>query len=124
MNMISTFLCMQSQIKVWHWQTQSYSEHKALGKLYETLDPLVDDFVETFAGVSGVPKTKDSFRTECTNHPGSDAIMNYLTEKAEWLKSELPSQISQVSGDRSDLMNIIDEMVAAINKTKYLLRLK
>jgi len=115
---------MQSQIKVWHWQTQSYPEHKALGKLYETLDPLVDDFVETFAGVSGVPKTKDSFRTECTNHPGSDAIMNYLTEKAEWLKSELPSQISQVSGDRSDLMNIIDEMVAAINKTKYLLRLK
>lgn len=124
MNMISTFLCMQSQIKVWHWQTQSYAEHKALGRLYETLDPLVDDFVETFAGVSGVPKTKDYFRTECTNYLGSDAIINYLTEKAEWLKSELPSQISQVSGERADLMNIIDEMVAAINHTKYLLRLK
>jgi len=50
--------------------------------------------------------------------------MNYLTEKVEWLNGELPSQISQVSGERSDLMNIIDEMVAAINKTKYLLRLK
>ncbi len=47
MNLISTFLCMQSQLRVWHWQTNSYAEHKALGKLYESLDGLVDDFVET-----------------------------------------------------------------------------
>lgn len=121
MNLVSTFLCMQSQLRVWHWQTTSYAEHKALGKLYESLDGLVDDFIETFAGASGVPKAKEAFRTECVNHPGSDGVMSWMDEKIAWLQNDLPGQVGE---GRSDLMNIRDEMVGAINQTKYLLRLK
>jgi hypothetical protein len=122
MNLISTFLCLQCQLRVWHWQTTSYAEHKALGKLYESLDSLVDDFVETFSGsAGGVPKAKEAFRTECINHPGTDGIMSWMDEKIAWLNNEVPAQVGE---SRSDLLNIRDEMVAAINKTKYLLRLK
>ena len=112
---------MQCQLRVWHWQTTSFAEHKALGKLYESLDGLVDDFVETFAGSSGVPKAKEAFRTECVNHPGTDGIMSWIDEKISWLQTDVPAQVGE---NRSDLLNIRDEMVGALNKTKYLLRLK
>ncbi len=44
-----------------------------------------------------------------------------MDEKITWLTSEVPGQVGE---SRSDLLNIRDEMVAAINETKYLLRLK
>lgn len=121
MNFVSTFLCMQSQIRVWHWQTDSFAEHQALGSLYESLNELVDEFVEVFSGMNGVPKARDSFKTECINYPGKDAIIAYFDDKIQWLQSEVPSQVGE---DRTDLLNIRDEIVAALNKTKYLLRLK
>jgi hypothetical protein len=121
MNMISTFLCMQSQVRVWHWQTGSYAEHQALGGLYGDLGELIDSFVETFAGGAGVPKARENFNTHCSNYEGTEAIMSWIDEKISWLQNDLETQVGE---ERNDLLNIRDEMVAALNKTKYLLRLK
>jgi len=62
MNIITKLLTVQNQLRVYHWQTKSYAEHKALGKLYESLDGLTDQFIETLAGTKGgVPSAKDNF---------------------------------------------------------------
>ena len=47
---VRDLLQMQNQLRIFHWQTKSYSQHKALGKAYETLDGLIDTFVETALG--------------------------------------------------------------------------
>jgi predicted RecB family nuclease len=39
---------------VYHWQTTSYSAHKALGKFYGTMPDLVDGLVETYMGRNGI----------------------------------------------------------------------
>ena len=46
--------CKQQSI-VWHNQTDSYAEHKALNKFYDGIQDLLDGLVESVAGVYGRP---------------------------------------------------------------------
>ena len=49
-DMISALMNSQTQIHVFHLQTESYAEHKALQKYYENIDGIVDGLVESFQG--------------------------------------------------------------------------
>ena len=40
----------KTQAQVWHHQTTSYSEHKALGSYYEGITELIDELVESLQG--------------------------------------------------------------------------
>ena len=116
---ITTFLALQTQLKVLHWQTKSYAEHKALGKAYDALDGLIDSFVEIHAGKYGNTLAKTKFDFSVLNYKDTtplaviDTAIGYLTV-------ELPLVLKE--GD-TDLKNIRDEMLAVLNQTKYLLRL-
>jgi hypothetical protein len=115
---ITKFLLIQNQIRIYHWQTKSYAEHKALGKLYEGLDPLIDSFVESYFGKKGVRKATNTFDIQLTNYKsGSSNAM--LNDAIQFVTNDLQSVIE---GD-TDLQNIRDEMLALFNQTKYLLTL-
>ena len=45
-----TFMTILDQIKLYHWQTTSYSRHKATDELHEQISELVDKFIETIHG--------------------------------------------------------------------------
>jgi hypothetical protein len=47
MNLVELLLTIQNQLKIFHWQTKSYAEHKALDDAYGTLTDLFDEFLET-----------------------------------------------------------------------------
>ena len=115
---ITKFLSIQNQIRIYHWQTKSYAEHKALGKLYEGLDPLIDAFVEAYFGKNGVRKAKTSFAVQSMNHE-QGASTTLMNETIEFLTNELTSVIE----NDTDLLNIRDEMISLCNQTKYLLTL-
>lgn len=116
---IQSFLTIQNQIKILHWQTKSYAKHQALGSAYESLDALVDSFVETLAGVDQKFLELDSCVTKCKSINSID-IMEFMKSVSEFLSTKLDSYIPE---GRSDLHNIKDEMIAVVNKTMYLLRL-
>ena len=40
----------RDQLHMMHLMTKSYSEHKALGSLYEFITDFADDFLETYKG--------------------------------------------------------------------------
>ena len=44
MNIVTKLLTFQNQIKILHWQTVSYSEHKTLDGLFEELEGNIDEF--------------------------------------------------------------------------------
>ena len=117
---ITTFLALQAQLKIMHWQTKSYAEHKALGKLYETLDGLMDTFVEVHSGKYGNTLAKTKFEFSALNYKDVNP-MAIIDNAIGYMSKELPLIIKE--GD-SDLLNIRDEMLAALNQTKYLLRLQ
>jgi len=115
---IEKFLTLQNQLRIHHWQTPSFAEHKALGKAYEALDGLIDSFVETHMGKYG--KDTEQHRTielhgYETSHPMP--VLNYFEN---YLKNELPEELSE---EDTDLLNIRDEMLSVVNTTKYLLTL-
>lgn len=118
MKLISPFLKIQQQLRIFHWQTESYAQHKAFGKAYEELDGLIDDFVEVYIGKYGKVKAKLTYNIELDNL--SDNYLTYINDYIKYLTS-LSSELEEKD---TDLLNIRDEMLAVLNKLKYLLSLK
>lgn len=120
MNLITNFLTMQNQLRIFHWQTRSYAAHKALGDAYEGLDGLIDEFIEVFQGKNGIIKAKDNFTVVLENLDGSpsEAIDGFIA----YLTSDITQGLNPDAD--TDLLNIRDEMTGLLNKTKYLLTLK
>ena len=121
MTLITTLLTLQDQLKVFHWQTKSYAEHQAFGGLYDTLSGLIDEFVETFSGRYGVPAARESYKLSVTNYRDNASAVEFLDKSIAYMMKDVPAMLKP---EDTDLLNLRDEMVGAMNKTKYLLRLK
>lgn len=118
MKLFAPFLRIQNQLRIFHWQTDSYAQHKAFGKAYEELDGLIDSFVEVYMGKYGRSRAKLTYNVELQNLDDQhlliiDTYLDYLIS----LNSELDPAMD------SELLNIRDEMVAVLNRLKYLLTL-
>jgi DNA-binding ferritin-like protein len=118
MKLITPFLKIQQQLRIFHWQTDSYAQHKAFGKAYEEFDDLIDTFVETYIGKYGKVKAKLTYNIELDNL--TDNYMTYIDDYITYLIS-LNNELD--SSKDSDLLNIRDEMLAVLNRLKYLLSL-
>ena len=112
---------MQNQLRICHWQTLKFSEHKAFGKAYENLNTLIDEFMEVCMG------KHDRFNFEggsCSFqlfNLGDMDVIQFLDSCIAFLVS---LDLMYDSKMDTDLMNIRDEIMALINKTKYLLTLE
>jgi hypothetical protein len=91
----------------------------ALGALYEGLDPLLDEFAETYMGTKGKQEIKEIDNLSL-NGPFKISIDSVLSSFEDYLKNELPKEIKP---DQTALLNIRDEMLALVQQTKYLLTL-
>lgn len=118
---ISTLFQILNQLRMMHWQTESYAAHVALGSLYDSLDELIDDFVETYSGKYGKPKLESPLSISVADIGRIDPE-SFLGEVAQFLQGKFSEEFDP-SKD-TDIANIRDEMIGAVNKTRYLLRLK
>lgn len=117
--LIKNLLTIINQLKYYHWETTSYARHMALGSAYDSLNELIDEFVEILLGKYGreLLKTIDiTVRSKGDVSMESALIQmeNYLIEMGEGLDQKTDT----------DLINIRDEMLGVIKKTKYLFTLK
>lgn len=120
MNLITDLLIMINQIKVMHWQTSSFAAHKAFDEAHSDLSSLVDQFVEVYQGKKGkIIKSDAGFKIFVSNI--TDNPSKLLEEYISMLHGPLAENLSKEKD--SDLLNIRDEMVSVLNKTKYLLTL-
>lgn len=111
-----------SQVKLFHWQTCSYAEHKTLDKFLDSFMKLSDDFMESVMGKYGRPELAAEHRTlEIVNY-NSQPISNFMDMLYECYSCEVKDLLDPTKD--SELINILDEIVALIDKTKYLLTLK
>ena len=114
---VSVFFHMRSQIKLYHWQTRSFSEHKATDDLVTALDTNIDKFIEVYMGRYGRPYIKKTLPVKNLTVSG---IRAFITKSDEWLASSLPRMLKKTD---SDLLNIRDEILADLNQIKYLFTL-
>lgn len=120
MKIIVPLVQFQQQLRIFHWQTESYAQHKALGKAYEGLDGLIDSFVETFMGKYGRLKSSEgNYTLELVNLDSGD-ITKVIDEFIEYLDT----YEKELEESDTDLFNIRDEIKGTCNTLKYLLTLK
>jgi hypothetical protein len=111
---IINLLELRDKAHLAHWATQSYAEHKALGKFYDGLLDLVDTFVETYQGKYG--------RLNLSGIAGLN-LANSLDIVNE-VYSVIGSVETKIDKECTDLLNIVADIKGLCNHTKYLLSLK
>lgn len=109
----SHLLFSQTQAHVFHLQTDSYAEHKALQKYYEGVDGLVDSLVEAYQGENEIIMDYKSFSLQ--KYDSKESVISYFEELINTVRmasEEFPSY----------LKNIVDEIEVLINSTLYKLK--
>lgn len=119
---IPFLLQLQAQTQLWHWQTNHYAAHVALGGYYESIQELTDKFVEVTKGKNpkGAIPALQTAPIEIKGIVGVELEAQY----AMWAKQLCDWACSKEISEQPDIQDIILDMINETNKLVYLLRLK
>ena len=110
---ISMLLASREQAHIFHLQTQSYAQHKALQGYYEGIVDLIDTYVESYQGRYGILKgykpTTQIFEDDSTLRYFA-GLLSYVDNA----RKDLPQD--------GELNNTIDEISGLISSTHYKLK--
>lgn len=115
------FMEMLNAVKLYHWNTHSFSQHKATDELHSRLSENVDKFMEVLLG-------KDASRLKHLDK--KIALINarntteFKSRIHEYRECFIDMNNCFDSHRDSDLLNIRDEILADLNQFLYLLTLK
>ena len=112
--MVSSLLHSQTQVHIFHLQTKSYSEHKALQGYYEGIDALVDGIIESYQGKYDIIKQYESFKPE--DYKSTEQVINYFKSLDDMIDK------NRKSVKESYIQNQIDTVQELIYSTLYKLR--
>lgn len=119
MNVICGVLEFLNNLKLYHWNTTSYARHKASDDCFNSIQGLLDNFVEVFIGKYGRSKI---FKGQ----PKMTLTIESDKSEIQCIK-DLVAMLENLKLDPkydSDLINIRDEMLSELNKTLYLFTLE
>jgi len=118
---IVNLIKLQNQLRILHWQTFSYAAHKALGNAYDRLNDLIDSLVEIHQGKYGRLNFETPIDLGLVNQNEID-LEDILVQLNDYLTGPFNDMHDPVKD--TDCLNIRDEILAVINKLRYLLTLK
>ena len=108
-DMVSILLHSRTQVHIFHLQTKSYAEHKALQKYYEGIDGIVDGLIESYQGKYDIITQYNSVKNEDYN--SNEQVIKYF--KA--LDAMIDKNRKEVK--ESFIQNQIDTVQELINST-------
>jgi DNA-binding ferritin-like protein len=120
---VLTFLQMLNTIKLYHWKTHSYAQHKATDELYSELNENIDSFVETMLGKKG--NRVNLTKVKCVPLYDFDNLASF-EQKINEYRTFLINMTYDANlnlTNNSDLLNIRDEILGNVNRFEYLLTL-
>jgi hypothetical protein len=112
--MISKLFHSRNQVHVFHLQTKSFAEHKALNDYYDDVVDIIDGLVESYQGKYDILTSYESYKI--LNYESNDQLLKYFKE----LESNIEE--NRKSNKDSYLQNQIDNAVELINSTIYKLK--
>ena len=102
-----------SQIRVLHWGTSSYSEHVALGDLYDAISDATDKIAEALMGAQG----------KRLQLKGTLELVDYAEGMPASYVAGIGQALESITGLPTDILNTRDDLLGAVHKTSYLLTL-
>jgi hypothetical protein len=113
-DMMCNILHSRNQAHVFHLQTPSFAEHKALNDFYDGIVPLFDGIIESYQGKYGIMKNYKSFKIE--QYKNSKKTISYFERLLDIIDE------NRDSVEDSFIQNQIDTVQELINSTIYKLR--
>jgi len=92
-----------------HWRTESYAQHKALGKFYDGVIEALDALVEAYQGLNGLIGSIPS----PTDTKGDS--LKILKADAEWIEANH----EEICGGNRAVANLIDNVTGIYLTTIY-----
>ena len=109
----SRLLHSQSQTHIFHLQTDSYAEHKALQGYYEGIDALLDGLIEAYQGEFDIVKNYKSYPMK--SYEGKESVISFLEELVDYIRETTEDY-------PSFLKNIVDDIEVLTSSTLYKLK--
>lgn len=115
---VQTFLEMLNTVKLYHWKTRSFAQHKATDELYAKLNENIDTFVEILLGKDESRVKMVEKRSRLIDSENTADFKNRIYEYREFLIDI--STYFDTKRD-NDLLNVRDEILGHINQFLYLM---
>lgn len=117
-SIVSTFLEMLNTVKLYHWHTSSFPEHKSTDELYAKLNKTIDRFVEVLLGKESSRIKMVEKRIQLIDIHTTQKLKDRIFEYRTFLV-DISMYFSPTID--SDLLSIRDEMLEDLNQFLYLL---
>lgn len=117
---VQFFFQMREQIKLYHWQTHSYARHKATDEVLDSLDKIVDEYVEIYMGKYGRPRVNARTSVVKVGNMNEKGAARFVKACIAHLQGPLVKGLKPTD---TDLFNLRDEMLGELNKILYLFSL-
>lgn len=110
---IGTLMQSRNQAHIYHLQTTSYAQHKALEGYYEGIIDLIDSIVEGYQGRYGILR---GYKMAGGIKEDENTVVYFegLAKFVETIRTQLPQD--------SYIQNQVDEIIQLIEATKYKLK--
>jgi len=112
--MICNILHSRNQAHVFHLQTKSFAEHKALNDYYDGVVALFDGIVESYQGKYGIIKNFKTFKIE--QYRNNKKTISYFERLLDIIDE------NRDSVEDSYIQNQIDTVQELVNSTVYKLK--
>lgn len=117
-HIVQTFLEMLNTVKLYHWKTESYAQHKATDELYSKLNENIDTFVEILLGKDESRIKMVEKRSRLIDSENTKDFKSRIYEYREFL-IDISKYFDQKRD--TDLLNVRDEILGHINQFLYLM---
>ena len=114
-----------AQTKLLHWQSCLYGQHKALDGLFEGLIDLTDQLAERIMGKYSKPILNDDqccLKIHNFQDPEKGDLKDFMEHLYKCYAIDCKSLLNPDTDP--ELINIVDEIIALVNQTKYLVSLR
>jgi len=117
-HIVKVFLEMLNMVKLYHWKTLSYSQHKATDELYAKLNKNIDSFIEVLIGKEQRRIKMLEKRIDLIDPSNTRDFKSRIYDYREFL-----IDINLYFDDKkdTDLLSIRDEILSDINQFLYLM---
>ena len=116
--LVNLLLKLLIDVKIYHWKTKSYAEHKATDQLYETLNENIDKFVEILLGKDEARLNMKGRAIEISDPQTIEQFKKIINGNKVLLEKKMGKYL--IANSDTDLLNIRDEILGDLNQFLYL----
>lgn len=117
-SIVKVFIEMLNMVKLYHWKTHSYAQHKATDELYSKMNEHIDSFVEIMLGKEESRIKMIEKKIELID---ASNVLEFKKRIYEYRDFLIEMDMYFDKKKDTDLLSVRDELLGDVNQFLYLL---